>query len=193
VGVNAVLALDGALVSLTLLVVVVCGITDALYQKIWNVVTVPAMILGVLLNLSFVFVDARLGLQTVLSSLASLGVGFGIMFVLFHFGGMGGGDVKLVAALGAMDPYHLGAWFSLWLVFYSVMAGGVMSIVVLTLKGKLLRSLRNVFRAAFTYVTPGYEHEPLKPENSDKIPFGLGIAFGTLWVLILIQIGAFPG
>jgi prepilin peptidase CpaA len=181
------------LMVLVLAVTIVCGVTDGLYQKIWNVVTFPAIGLGLLLNLAFVLVDRQLGVDFFLSSLGALAVGFAIMFVLFLFGGMGGGDVKLVAAIAAADPYHFGIWFGWWLVLYSVLAGGVISIIVMALHGRLIRSFRNVFRTAFTFVMPGMAHEPLKREDSMTIPFGLGIGFGTLWTLLLIQIGVLPG
>ena len=98
----------------------------------------------------------------------------------------------VVAAIGAVDPFHFGYLWILWVIFFSVMAGGAISIVVMTAKGQLWRSLRNVFRAAFTFVMPGLQHEPLKPENSEKIPFGLGIAFGTLWTVWMFHTGLLP-
>jgi prepilin peptidase CpaA len=193
VALDAILVLDSALLVLTLIVVVVCGATDLLRHKIWNLVTLPAMAAGLILNLSFVLIDGRLGLDFFLSSLSGLGVGFGIMFLLFSFGGMGGGDVKLVAALGAMDPYHFGHRYALWLIFYSVLAGGAIAMVLMTVKGRLIRSFCNVFRTIFTFVMPGLRHEPLKREDSLTMPFGLGIALGALWTLILFEIGVLPG
>jgi prepilin peptidase CpaA len=192
VAVEALSILDSVLMGLLLLLLVVCGITDLVYQKIWNVVTFPAMGLGLLVNLSAVLIDPALGLQYALGSLSGLVLGFTIFFVIFLFGGMGGGDVKYVAAIGAMDPYHFGYAFILPVIFYSVLAGGAISIIAMTLKGRLFASLRNVFRSGLTFVAPGFEHEPLKPENSLTIPFGVGISFGTLWTLVLFEIGALP-
>jgi prepilin peptidase CpaA len=184
--------LDSALMLLLLALVVVCGTTDVLYQKIWDVVTMPAALLGVLLNVAAAAAEPQLGLQHLLSSVAGLAVGFGIFFVLFLLGGMGGGDVKYVAAIGAIDPFHFGHWFILQVILYSVFAGGAIAILMMAARGQLLRSFRNVFRTAYTFVMPGLQHEPLKPENSQTMPFGFAISLGTLWTLVLFLAGLLP-
>jgi prepilin peptidase CpaA len=54
-----------------------------------------------------------------------LGVGLALGLVLFRFGGFGGGDAKLVAALGAL----LGPREIFVLLFYVALAGAVLAIV----------------------------------------------------------------
>ena len=53
-------------------------------------------------------------------------VGALILFLPFALRGLGGGDVKLVAALGAW----LGPANVIWLALYAGVAGGVMAVVV---------------------------------------------------------------
>jgi Flp pilus assembly protein protease CpaA len=52
-------------------------------------------------------------------------LGFALTAVLFWLGGIGGGDVKLVTALGAW----LGPWGLLQALFWIALAGGVLAAV----------------------------------------------------------------
>jgi prepilin peptidase CpaA len=56
---------------------------------------------------------------------AGLALGFALTAPLFYMGGIGGGDVKLVAALGAV----LGAWGLLAALFWVALAGGVLALI----------------------------------------------------------------
>jgi prepilin peptidase CpaA len=57
--------------------------------------------------------------------LLGAGLGFLLSAPLFWLGGIGGGDVKLVAALGAC----LGPWGLLQTLFWVALAGGVLALV----------------------------------------------------------------
>ena len=73
---------------------------------------------------------------------AALGwmVGVAMFIVPFALGGLGGGDVKLVAALGAW----LGPFDALWVGLYTGVAGGVMALGVALASGYLRRAFANV-------------------------------------------------
>jgi prepilin peptidase CpaA len=86
------------------------------------------------------------GLAGGLASVGGLVVGAGLMFVLFALGGMGAGDVKLLAALGAW----LGPINAVWMVLYTGIAGGVIALVVAALHGYLGQACRNI-RALLAY------------------------------------------
>jgi len=158
-------------------VVTVCAITDILYGKIYNKITYPVIMLGVLLSLFAGFMALK-------SSLVGLLVGFILYFLVFMMGGFGGGDVKLMTAVGALMGYP----FVLYASFYSALIGGIMSIAAVVWKGKFLRTLRNVFSVFFSYplslLFPGMEPISLNPENSIRIPFGFAICLGTLWAVL---------
>lgn len=64
-----------------------------------------------------------------LGLVAGLGMGLAFGMVLFWLGGLGGGDVKLIAALGAA----LGPGGLLQTLFWMAMAGGVMALVALAM------------------------------------------------------------
>jgi prepilin peptidase CpaA len=80
---------------------------------------------------------------------------FALFALAFRFGAMGGGDVKMVAALSLWLP--LGAVIKL-LVIMSI-AGGVLTLAMLI------------------------RHRRAKAENTLEIPYGVAIAFGGFWLI----------
>jgi prepilin peptidase CpaA len=80
---------------------------------------------------------------------------FGLFALAFHFGAMGGGDVKMVGALTLWLP--LGAVVKL-LVIMSL-AGGVLTLVMLV------------------------RHRMAKSGKELEIPYGVAIAFGGFWLI----------
>ncbi len=158
-------------------VIAVCAITDVMYGKIFNKITYPAILLGLVVN---VF----LGMNSFQSSVIGMLVAFVLFLIVFMIGGLGGGDVKLMTAIGAIKGYP----FVMYAAFYSALVGGLMSIAIMIWKGKFLRGMRNIFRVIFSYVFsfifPGMKPLSLSPEESEKIPFGFAICLGTLWAVL---------
>jgi prepilin peptidase CpaA len=89
-----------------------------------------------------------------LQAAVALGV-FLVFALLFHFGMMGGGDVKLLAALALWLP--VGAVLNL-LVIMSIV-GGLLTLVM------MLR------------------HRMKKNEGELEVPYGVAIALGGFWVI----------
>ncbi|MBN2056195.1 prepilin peptidase [bacterium] len=170
---------SGITQGVLLLLLVVCAVTDLVYSKIYNKVTVTAMVCGVVTN------TLASGLDGLKTSLVGLVLGFGLFLIVYMFGGMGGGDVKLMGAIGALGGYP----FILWAVFFSALSGGLIAILIMMYHGRLWRGFKNVFRALFTCIMPHRVTEPLDPSDSMKIPFGFGISIGTLWCWILSILG----
>lgn len=173
--------------SLLLLVLTVNGITDLLKSKLFNIVNFPAIVLGLAVN-------ALWGFEALQLSIVGMVLGFGIFFIVFLFGGMGGGDVKYMAAIGAIGIPQFsesvaGYPFILWASFYSALVGGLVAIVAMIAQGHLIRSLINVARTVFTFLIPAFETVPLKPEDSVKVPYGFGISVGTFWTWWLYAYG----
>ncbi len=158
-------------------VIAICAITDVMYGKIFNKITYPAIVAGLLINL-------LIGYNAFKSSLIGMLVAFIIFLIVFVIGGLGGGDVKLMTAIGAIKGYP----FVMYAIFYSALVGGLMSIGVMIWKGKFLRGMRNIFRVLFSYIfamiLPGLKPLSLNPEESEKIPFGFAICLGTLWAVL---------
>jgi prepilin peptidase CpaA len=88
---------------------------------------------------------------------------FGALALAFYIGMMGGGDVKLAAALAL--------WFSpaMTLKFLVIMslAGGALTLLVLLIHKKRGNPPLDA------------QGDPVRPE----VPYGVAIAFGALWIL----------
>ena len=80
---------------------------------------------------------------------------FGLFAIAFRFGAMGGGDVKLVAALALWLPP--GAVLKL-LIIMSI-AGGLLTVAMVA------------------------RHRLSKPGGELEIPYGIAIAFGGFWLI----------
>lgn len=79
----------------TIALVATAAIWDFRQHRIPNWLTLSAIPAGIVWN---TWMGGFAGLQM---SLAGFAIGFGILFILFATGGGGGGDVKLMGALGA--------------------------------------------------------------------------------------------
>ena len=90
-----------------LLFTVVAAVSDIRTRKIPNKMTVPMCLAGLVYQVAWFQLD---GLWT---ALGGFGTGFGILFVLWMIGTAGGGDVKLMGALG---PW-MGAMLTLKVLF----------------------------------------------------------------------------
>src|SRR5262249_33178383 len=70
-------------------------------------------------------------------SLAGAAVGLACLMPLYSIGGMGAGDVKLMAGVGAW----IGPAATFWSFLSTAMAGGVMAVVMMATSGELARHL----------------------------------------------------
>ena len=75
-------------------------------------------------------------------------VGFGLFFLPFVLGGLGGGDVKLVMAVGAIA----GPEYTLYAAAYCALAGGVIALALLLIRsGTAYLSGRRQEQVGFPY------------------------------------------
>jgi len=110
---------------------------------------------------------------------AALGLvaGFLPALALFAVGILGGGDVKLLAALGALVGYPL----ILALLFHALVAGCAISLAVLIWQGRVWETVKGLGSLLRSLLYPGTYK--IAPATDIQIPFGVAIALGTLWVL----------
>jgi Flp pilus assembly protein protease CpaA len=99
-----------------LLLLIFCGIgayTDHKTGYIYDKVTLPLIVLGLLLNIfAFSFVEN----VSILITAAIIFIGG---FVLYYFGKLGGGDIKLFLGIHLMLPYLNNQLFILWVLLLS--------------------------------------------------------------------------
>jgi prepilin peptidase CpaA len=153
---------------------VVAAAYDLRSHRIPNLLTYPAMLIG----LGLASVSAGLsGLLNHTLGLLAAGVP---MFVLFAGGSLGGGDVKLMAAVGAL----LGLPMALNALLASIMVGGLCAALILIWQGRLLGMATHSWRSLCH--RSGLRAEPPAPlpRHRDSFPFGVAIAIGTLSVTI---------
>lgn len=111
-------------------------------------------------------------------------VGLLLLLPYFVLGGMGAGDVKLVAALGAwLGPSH-----AFWLAIYAGIAGGAVGLIVAIANGYLRTALANV-RTMLTYwslvgvkTVPGLT---LESSSAPRVAYAIPILVGTVVTLCL--------
>ena len=95
--------------------VVTAAITDILGQRVPNWLTMPATVLALCLQSTIG------GMESVLWGLGGWLAGFALLIFFYAQGGMGAGDVKLMAAIGAFTgPYRI-----LFIFLYTALFGGV--------------------------------------------------------------------
>jgi len=119
------------------------------------------------------------GLPGFLDGLAGLGLGFILLLVPYLLGGMGAGDVKAGAALGAW----LGLQRSFVLLIYAGICGGLIILVVWLWQRRLLAGLRQEWHFFLNWVLcSAYDSKPPPPESlkSGSIPYGAAMALGMV-------------
>lgn len=101
--------------------------------------------------------------------------------LLYRAGAIGGGDVKLFAALGALLNTLLGVEAE----FYACLAASLISLGVMAYHGKLLRVLGNTFALAFNPLLPKDKRREIPQEQLTWARFGPAIFIGTALTAVL--------
>ena len=156
-------------------VLTVAAVTDLKYHRIHNILTLPAVLLGFFANFLLY------GLPGISKSALGFAVGFGLFFLIYLMGGMGGGDVKLIGAIGAIKGFP----FVLWAICYSAFVGGMIAIAIMIWRGILWQTVKSLFRFLYTCIVPWYKVEFPDKNRSVKIPYGFAISLGTFWAMLL--------
>lgn len=164
--------------------VVVCAITDLWKGKVYDWATLPGIALGLLLG--FLLGNRAEGGMTFESSLLGLAVGFGTLFLAFLGRGVGGGDVKLAGAFGALGGFP----FIIYALFFGTLFGAVMGIGRLIWRGQFWGGLRDMLRYLFSLkkrTAPSAEGEPASP-GALTIPYGTALSIGAAWSWVLLSL-----
>lgn len=165
----AVRALDNSALLLSL-VLIIAVYTDIRRHRIPNWLSLGALFTGLLLS-HLLFPDSR-----ILDSLKGAGVGLAALLPFYLMGGMGAGDVKLMAAIGSFT----GPETAFLAVCFSLMAGGCIALLLILRSGELAMLYRRylVMLSARTLI-PAEDGSVAKR----RFPYALSIAIGTLIAL----------
>lgn len=160
--------------ALLFLTLVVAAATDVRERKVYNWLTWPAIALGLALGYGQGGVGASpFEGHSLLSHLAGLSLGFGLMMVVWWGRAVGGGEVKLAGAVGALAGFP----FIIPALFWSSVVGALMGIWTLVWRGQLGRGLRSAMRYGLSFRS---ELPPREDPAAVTIPYAVAMAFGTL-------------
>lgn len=156
----------------------VCLIMDVRSRRIPNWLTVPVLAIGLLV---YTACDGLSGLRF---SFLGFATGFGVLFVLWLFGGGGGGDVKMMGALGAW----LGASLTVQVFVISAMvtAMAVCCITIYTaVVERVSRSRRASAEGAISKKKTPRDRSKVQGRPGRVVPYAVPMAIGT-WVVLVI-------
>ncbi len=170
-------------VIVVLVAALVAAATDIWKFKVYNVLTLPLLVSGLLYHaFRAELADSLLGVL----------FGFAALIVLYIIGGMGAGDVKLMAGVGA--------WLGMPLTFYvfiaSSLAAGVYSIGLVVWTGQVGETAVNLQILWLRLASVGrylgsddkVESEVRRSDRRKRIiPFAAMVAIGLVATLIWIR------
>lgn len=162
----------------------VAVIFDIRYRRIPNALVMSGLAGSLLLHL---FLPGAGGWQTWLLGVLT---GFGVLLPFYLARGMGAGDVKLMAGVGAF----VGPLVVLKIALATFLIGGVWSLVIVVYRGKARETLNNVFMLVSPVLyrsSPGSGKE-VPRRSVGRLPYGVAIGLGTVAVL-LYSAGRFIG
>jgi prepilin peptidase CpaA len=114
-------------------------------------------------------------------SLAGAAVGLMALLPLYAIGGMGAGDVKLMAGVGAW----IGPTLTTWAFLSTAIIGGIMGLAMMIYSKEFIRhfsQMQTIYREILTVKDPSALSEiagKRKPEML-LLPYGIPIAVGTI-------------
>jgi prepilin peptidase CpaA len=162
------------------LVATAAAVMDLRTRRIPNRFTGPAFLAALLLHLA---ADGMHGMAVA----AAAGLAAGAVFLFFFLaGGMGGGDVKLIAAVCAMA----GPVNTVQVLLATAFSGGVLALALAIARGRLGSTLRNVAVLVGHHGTVGLAPHPdlnLHAPKALRLPYALAIAAGCWAVAILTR------
>lgn len=146
-------------------------ITDIRTMKIPNFITVTGIITGVGWHL------VNGGWNGGLNAFTGAAAGFGMLLVLYLFGAVGGGDVKLFGAIGAWT----GTMLTLHILMYSIFVAGMIGIVILLWRREIFSRMRGMVQSVLgAYLLKSWGPIRAGTKQQLQIPFMLAILPGAI-------------
>ena len=168
----------------------IAAVTDYRTGRIPNWLTLGGMVAGIVGHVArgWILADAKTGLYE-----GALALG-GLLFctlapgLLYWKGGMGGGDLKLYAAIGALCQPMLGIEAQM----YSLLIAAVVAPARLAYEGKLFRVLASSLALLVNPLRRAENRRPVPVEAMTWFRLGPAIFAGTLTTLLIHGYVLFP-
>ncbi|HEV2383040.1 MAG TPA: A24 family peptidase [Terriglobia bacterium] len=153
------------------------AVSDVRSKRIPNWLNYGSLILG--LAFQGVFGGWRGLAQGALGAL----VAGGVFFLFFLVRGMGAGDVKLMAAIGAW----VGLQHAVLAMVFTAFAGAALAVLYMVFHRRVSSTLQNMGELLHFHLTSGIRPHPevnLQDPVAIRVPYGLAIAAGTLFLFL---------
>jgi len=174
-----------------LFVVLIAAVyTDIAHGKIYNWCTLPAIALGLLVNLALgglwqgEYQGANLG-----SSLLACGLVLVIFGWPYLRGAIAAGDVKLMLAVGALGGFH--RMFIVRALVFTAIIGAVMALVAVIARGRLAEGLKGALRFTFSLKRlPETDGSEEGASGRIAVRYGVAISIGSIiaWFLSVFPV-----
>ncbi|RMG01768.1 MAG: prepilin peptidase [Planctomycetota bacterium] len=154
---------------------VVAAWIDGRQLKVPNWITFPLIVSG------WVASGVMFGWSGLGWSLLGTAVGLGLLLPAYAIGGMGAGDVKLLAGVGAW----VGMTHTLWAFAISAIVGAVLAVIMVLAKGKWRHHQNQFFGILMEifYIRDPEKLAAIAAERKPRmmlLPYGIPIAIGTI-------------
>lgn len=147
--------------------------TDSTKQKIYNWLTLPTLIIGLVMSM--------INGVGIINSLLGFVFAFIVSLIMYITGGIKGGDVKLIAGVGAW----LGKSLILPALLFTFIAGGILGVLYTIINGTFMATFAKIKRFFVGLVIPGFQPQlELKETINKKMPYGIAISIGTIIAIL---------
>jgi len=157
---------------------IVAAAIDGWKLKVPNWITFPMILSGWVYS---AWLSEFPGWEGFLWSLAGTAVGLGLLLPLYAIGGMGAGDVKLLAGVGAW----VWATNTVYAFVVTTIVGGIIAIIMVLARGAWKKH-RDQFRMIFGEIATIRDPNTLSALAAERkssmflLPYGIPIAIGTI-------------
>lgn len=157
------------------IVMIVAAVIDGMILKVPNWLTYPFIVSG------WIYGTMTWGVSGLGFSLLGTLVGMTLLLVVRAVGGMGAGDVKLLAGLGAW----LGASIALWAFVWTAVVGGIMAVVMIAVSGNWFKHyamFHQIVHEFYTIRNPEKLAEIARERKPTMklLPYGIPMAIGSI-------------
>jgi prepilin peptidase CpaA len=155
---------------------VLCVASDVKTRRIPNAITLPGIGLGLAIGVGFH------GLTGLGAAAAGMLLAITLLFVPFAMGGIGGGDVKMMAAVGSLA----GPWALLASLLAGMILGGLVAVGVLWRRGRLgetLHAMGAMTRSALLTRSLDPLRTPARAGDAVTLPYSVPLGIGTALAL----------